>query len=102
MSQPAVIRTTIAPGPARSLSRVMTDWPSFTVTFLSVQPVGRDRRHGTSDADGTDWASNHSGSRRVQPRLAVYSGVLPASLSWVTLKPRFAPTNARSAEHTSE
>jgi hypothetical protein len=79
-SQVAVSRTTIAPMPARSLSRVSTERPSLTVTLLSVQPAGRDRRHGTSDADGTDWASSHCGSRSVQARLPMYSGVAPASL----------------------
>src|SRR5215213_10614743 len=67
-SQVAASRMTIALLPARSLSRVSTDRPLLTVTLLSVQPVGRDRRQGTSDADGTDWASSHCGSRSVQAR----------------------------------
>src|SRR4029453_2291363 len=79
-SQVGARRTTIAAMPARSLSRVSTDRPLLTVTLLSVQPVGRDRRQGTSDAVGTDWASSHCGSRSVQARLPMYSGVAPASL----------------------
>src|SRR5918994_7009719 len=94
-SQVAASRTTIAPMPARSLSRVSTDWPSLTVTLLSVQPAGRDRRQGTSDADGTDWASSHNGSKSVQARLPMYSGVALASL-WVTFSTMFDPTNAAS------
>jgi hypothetical protein len=47
---------------------VSTDRPSLTVTPASVQPAGKERTHGTSDADGTDWASSHSGSRSVQLR----------------------------------
>jgi len=58
-AQVAASRMTIAPIPARSLSRVSTERPLLTVTLLSVQPAGRDPRHGTSDADGTDWASSH-------------------------------------------
>src|SRR6266508_1687195 len=79
-SQPELSRTTIAPGPARSLARVSTDRPSLTVTSATFQPAGRNRTKGTSDADGTDCASNHSASRRVQPRSERMSGVLPTQL----------------------
>src|SRR5829696_9635142 len=93
-SQVAASRMTIAPMPARSLSRVSTDRPLLTVTLLSDQPTGRDRRHGTSDADGTDWASSHCGSTSEQARLPMYSGVAPASL-WVTFSTIFDPTRSR-------
>ena len=56
-----------------------TDWPSLTVTFASVQPTGRNCTHGTIDADGTAWASSHSGSRSVQATLLMNSGVALAS-----------------------
>jgi hypothetical protein len=38
-----------------------TDRPSLTATSATVQPASDDRMHGTSDADGTDCASSHSG-----------------------------------------
>src|SRR6266508_6897608 len=75
-SQAAVSRTTRAASPARSWFSVSTERPSLTVASATVQPTGKARTHGTIDADGTDWACNHSGSRWVQSRLSTYSGVL--------------------------
>src|SRR6266540_2048795 len=78
-SQAAVSRTMTARLPARSWSRKMTDRPLLTPTSATFQPGSRDRTHGTSDADGTDWASSHSGSRWVQERLLVFTDVLTAT-----------------------
>jgi hypothetical protein len=55
------MRMTTAAAPARSWSRVMTERPSLTATFATVQPGRQDWTQGSSDADGTDWASSHSG-----------------------------------------
>src|SRR4030095_2685111 len=63
----ATMRTTTAAAPARSWSRGMTERPSLTATLVTVQPGRRDSTQGTSDADGTDWAISHSGSRSLQP-----------------------------------
>src|SRR4029450_2258271 len=74
----------------------MTERPSLTVAPATVQPSGRYRTQGTSEADGTDWACSHSGSRWAQPGSLLYSGVLPASL---LAKPSamLVPANTSSA-----
>src|SRR4030095_799800 len=72
-------RATTAPLPARSWSRVMTDRPSLTDTSATVQPGSRVCTQGTIEADGTDWASSHSGSSCAQSRLWIVSGVLTAT-----------------------
>ena len=77
--RPAVSRRTSTPVPARSWFRGITDRPSLTVTLPTIQPAGRERRQGTRDADGTDWASSHCGSRSVQARLPTLVGVAAAS-----------------------
>jgi hypothetical protein len=80
VSQVAARRATTACLPARSWSRVITVRPSLTATSATVQPGSRVRTHGTSDADGTDWASSHSGSGCVQSRPWTLSEVLTAIL----------------------
>ena len=79
-SQAAASRTTRAPSPARSWLRVIVERPSLTATFPTDQPTGRGARtHGTSDADGTDWASSHNASMSVQSTSVRFSGVLTAT-----------------------
>src|SRR5919197_5262359 len=80
VSQFGVRRTTIASGPARSLPKESTVRPSLTVACDSDQPVGSVRTQGTIEAEGTDCASSHNGSRSVQLRLPAFSGVLRDSL----------------------
>ena len=49
---------------------MITERPSVTVTFANSHPSGTDeRRQGTSEADGTDWATSHNGSRSVHARV---------------------------------
>src|SRR5215213_11384586 len=74
-SQEAVSLTTIAALPARSWSRVITERPLLTATSATLQPTGSSCTQGTSDADGTDWAINHSGWRSPQPASLTPSGV---------------------------
>jgi hypothetical protein len=49
-------------------SNVRVDRPLVTVTWPRVHRVGRDRTHGTLDAEGTDWAISQSGSGSVHDR----------------------------------
>jgi hypothetical protein len=58
--------------------------PSLTVTLPTIQPTGRERRQGTRDAEGTDWASSHCGSRSLQARLPTVVGVSTASCARTT------------------
>ena len=69
VSQSAVSRTTRAGLPRRSWSRVNLDQPLRTLAAPRVQPSGSDRTQGTSEAEGTDWASSQSGSSSSQPGL---------------------------------
>ena len=48
---------------------------TLTATFSTVQPGSRDSTQGTSDADGTDWAISHNGSRSLQPTSPTPNGV---------------------------
>ena len=59
------VATTIACSPARAWLRVIWDQPLRALAPASFQP-GSSRTHGTSEADGTDWAWSHSGSGRSQ------------------------------------
>src|SRR4030095_11287727 len=65
ISQSAVSRTTTVPRPSRSW-RVISEWPSVTVILATRHPSGSGPRQGTSEADGTYWASGHNGSGSVQ------------------------------------
>src|SRR5215218_6440986 len=78
-SQEAVSLTTIAPLPARSWSRVITERPLLTATSATVQSAGTNCRHGISEADGTDWAISHNCSRSLQPTSLTPSEVATAS-----------------------
>ena len=80
VSHVAVSRTTSAGAPTRSWSRVNFDQPLRTLAAPNDQPSGTSRTHGTKEAVGTDWASSHRGSSSWQDRLAMDSGVVPASL----------------------
>ena len=81
---------------------MITERPLLTATFATDQPVGRGRRHGTIDADGTDWACSQSGSRWAQSRLWISSEVLTAAwLSKMYVGFRAARTSrARMAAHS--
>ncbi len=101
VSQAALSRATTAAGPARSWPRVMTDRPSLTATFATVQPGSVARRHGTMLAEGTAWASSHSGSGRAQLRLSRCSGVLTAT-SLLSEDTMIAPRGSSSATTTAQ
>jgi hypothetical protein len=78
------------------------DLPTGQPTATSappLHPTGRNCTHGTSDADGTDWAISHSGSRSLQSRRLMCSGVCTASL---LLKRAFGFVAAGATEVTSE
>ena len=62
----------------------------------SVHPAGSGRRHGTIDADGTDWACSQSGSGWRQSMLAIPSGVVVVLLLTSTKYETLAST-ARAA-----
>jgi hypothetical protein len=57
----------------------MREEPSWTWTSANRQPAGRFCTHGTSAADGTDWAISHSGSRLLQSTALMYREVLTRS-----------------------
>jgi hypothetical protein len=78
-SQLAVSRTARAAAPARSWFRVISDRPLLTATSATLQPTGRNCTQGTRDADGTDWAISHSGSRSPQLTSLTPSGVATAT-----------------------
>jgi hypothetical protein len=68
VSQVALSRTTREP--TSYLRRVSTDQPFLAADGLvssgkvtNLQPAGNDGTQGTSEADGTDWAISHNGSR---------------------------------------
>lgn len=70
-----VSRTVIAWG-SGPWARVNSDRPFLAFAVATAQPGGSARTQGTSDADGTDWASSHSGSGSSQPRLTMLSGAV--------------------------
>ena len=59
-----------------SWASVNSDKPFLAFAVATVQPAGSVRTHGTSDADGTDWARSHSGSGSPHLRLSILSGAV--------------------------
>src|SRR5829696_958649 len=86
VSQVALSRTTREP--TSYLRRVNIDHPFLaadvlvsSLKFTNLQPAGNDGTHGTSEADGSDWAISHNGSRSAaQSRLVRLSRVVVGSL----------------------
>jgi hypothetical protein len=82
VSQAALSRTTR--DPTSYLRRVNIDHPFLaadglvsSLRFTNRQPAGNDGTHGTSEADGTDWAWSYNGSRSAaQSRLVRLSRVV--------------------------
>ena len=66
---------TINPCELTTSLSVYFDQPLRTFAPPNVQPDGTDRTQGTSDAEGTDWASSHNGSSSRQPRWPTFNGV---------------------------
>src|SRR6266536_4761320 len=80
VSHRRVRRAVRALSPALSRLTTYSAVPFFTSARANCQPVGRDRTQGTSVAEGTAWASSHSGTHCRQPRLAMRSEVVLLSL----------------------